>query len=588
MFKGSKGIALGLAFGLGFSLLTGCSGEKNEETNTGTPTASEKASSSNEGEGQKSDLSPVTLKVFHSQQIVTPSEILDNPVMNELEKRTGIKIDWSPYMGAGDAKQKLSALIASNNLPDLIVNSDSDTNKMLLENDLIIPLDELVAQYAPEIVKNIPDAMALSKLMMSNGRDATYFLPGNVNYINFFPNGMDAVFQYRYDLYKKMGSPKLESLDDLLKFGEEAQKLEPKNEDGQKTYTFGIPFADPQGWAYLDWDKSHYDGYWGSKSFFYLDIENDKVVPRLNDPDNSFWKSMEFYNKAYIKGLLDPESATMKFQQVQDKGKALRYHVGLASWQIGWPNSVILGKKDPEKGFVPTLLDSKKDYTFYEFSFPAGNGMYWSVPKDGKNIERVMQLLNFVASYEGSELFWNGLEGEHWDKANGVPVMKERDPNQPVDPDEAKKRGSTYVAPNFILNGGYVNPEGWKTRYTDNSPERWEKDYTEGEKQFMKDYGLKYPVEQYETREHRTANTALIDSIAPEANSELAIKEQSLNAYLDNNIARIVYSKTPEDFAAAKEKFLKELDGMGIQEIVDFYDAKYEEMKQKLKEFKQG
>lgn len=553
--------------------LLGCGNKQNTEPDSASSNA---ANSSNE---------VVTIKVFHSNIGTIPNNVLDNPVMQEIEKRIGVKLDFSPFNGGSqeDANQRLSTLIASGDLPDLIITNDGSINQLLLKNNMIEPLDELIASYGTDLIKNVKEGLDYSKAMYSQGQDKLYFVPGLIGDESFYPMGYDLVFQVRGDLLAKMGKTELTSLDDLLAYGKEAQKLEPANAEGQKTYLTGIPFSDAGGWDYVDWNVSHNDGFAGVNGFSYLDSERNTLVPRFTDPDNSFWKAMKFWNTAYLDGLLDPESVTMKGQQVQDKGKALRYHLGLANWQIGWPNNEILSKKDPEKGFVPTLLDAKSDYNFFRFASPVGNNMLWSISKNSEHKDKVMAFMNLAASWEGVELMWNGTEGALWEMKDGVPKSLPADPDKPADPDAAKKEGNTYMAPNFIINGKTINTDkNWKVKYSDNAPEQYITSMTEAEKQFIKDHNLDYPTQIFEDREHYSINTSLIDPVQADPTSDISAIEQKIKTYLDTNIARVIYSKDEAAFTAAKDKFITDLKGMDIDKVMDFYKNGFEENKKKL------
>ena len=46
----------------------------------------------------------------------------------------------------------------------------------------------------------------------------------------------------------------------------------------------------------------------------------------------------------------------MNGDQVREKGGAQRYFLGLANWQIGWPNDKLVAAQDKEKG-IPLVRD---------------------------------------------------------------------------------------------------------------------------------------------------------------------------------------------------------------------------------------
>lgn len=576
---------------------TGCTSEPKKETSNNKDVKKEDTSNGNnaskDDEGNTTPVEneePVTITVFHSNIGTLPSNILDNPVMQEIEKRLGIILDFTPFNGGNqeDANQRLSTLIASGDIPDLIINTDQNINQILLKNNMLEPLDSLVDQYGADLLANVKEGLDFSKLMYSQGQEDLYFIPGLIGDESFYPMGYDLIFQIRGDLLYDMGKTELNSLDELLEYAKKAQELEPTTASGKKTYMAAIPFADTSGWDYVDWNISHNDGLAAVGGFNYLDLEKNELVPRFTDPNNTFWKAMKFWNTAYREDLLDPESATMKFQQVQDRGKALRYFVGLANWQIGWPNDVIRGLgEDSPKGFIPTLLDSKENHNFFRFSSPVGNTMLWSISKNSEHKEKVIQFINFCASWEGIELMWNGPEGTFWQMTDGIPKPVAVDPDAPSDPDATKKVGNAYMAPNFIINGKTVNAEkGWKVKYGDNAPENYQQYMTEPEKKFIEMNDFAYPTQIFESREHYSANTSIIDSVKADPNSDIAAIEQSIKIYLDTNIARIVYAEDDASFTAAKDRFIDDLKKLEIEKVMEFYKAGFDENMQKLEKLK--
>lgn len=570
-----KGLAMLAAVVLVFT--SACSSGNSPSDNS-----SSSSNNSNEVSGGTDSQEVVTLKVFISSANV-PTNIIDNPQMREIEKRIGVKLDFSPYTGGGDAKQKLGTLIAANDLPDLIYNEDMETNNLLLQNGLIMPLDDLIKSHGPELEKNIKPGLDYSRAMFSNENNELFFVPNIVGDENLYPSGYDLVFQIRGDLLKKAGMGDPKNLDELLQFALEANKLEPTTDDGQKTYMTGIPFADLNGFDYIDWNQAHYQGKALVQGFNYLDMETNTLEPRFTDPDNPFWQSMAFYNKAFQLGLLDPESATMNGQQVQDKGKALRYHIGIANWQIGWPNNEIVDNKDMVRGFVPAMLDVRKDFAQLRFSVPVGGTMKISIPKSSKHAEKAMEWLNMAASFEGAELMWNGPEGYTWDWVDGIPKVKPEELTE----EEKQIIGKNYLAPLMIVNGQRKNPNGWFTRYGDNSPELWEKGYSEPEKEFMKENNLDFPTQIFDRTEVIVADTSLIDPVVMDSSHSLATNQTKISNYLNANVAKVVYSKTDEEFEAAKTKFIDDLKKLGIDEVMEYYKEGMEANKAKLAQLQQ-
>ena len=114
-------------------------------------------------------------------------------------------------------------------------------------------------------------------------------------------------------------------------------------------------------------------------------MKKDELVPRLAE-DSAWLTGAEFFFKMNQAGALDQESATMNGDQVREKGGAQRYFLGLANWQIGWPNDKLVAAQDKEKGYAPLVVGDRGDYVFCRTSSPYGNGSYYAISKTCKDV----------------------------------------------------------------------------------------------------------------------------------------------------------------------------------------------------------
>ena len=361
-------------------MMTGC-GENTEGVQNDNQTSQNVDST----ESKEADVTKemVTLTIFNHNASNMPSNILDNPVMNKIAEETGVILDWSPFMGNNTADEAASMLIASNELPDIwLVNSPS-INQTLLNNKLIISIDPYLDSFGKDIQEVAQDALDFTRFKFNTQEN--YFIPAQVGGINWYPSGYDNTFSYRYDLWEDMGKPELETYDDVINYCVEAMKLEPENEAGQKNYGVAIPLGSKE-FGYLDWNFAHFIGQGDKNIFVNIDFEKDELVPRLAE-DSAWLTGAEFFFKMNQAGALDPESATMNGDQVREKGGAQRYFLGLANWQIGWPNDKLVAAQDKEKGYAPLVVGDRGDYVFCRTSSPYGNGSYYAISKTCKDVE---------------------------------------------------------------------------------------------------------------------------------------------------------------------------------------------------------
>ncbi len=551
-------------------LMTGCFGAENgEEENNGNGRLDA---------GPGLDSSGVTLTVFGAADAsVLRQPFQDDEVMRELERRTGVRLDFSPSLNVTDAAVKLSVMLANKELPDLVIyNAMADRSKVLSAK-VARPLDELIEKYGPDIRKNAATALEISKSSNSDETHSLYFLPGGVGDVQFSPLMSDNTWNLRWDLYKRLGYPRLDTLDDLLDVLEQMQKTEPVNRDRKKTYGFGLNLADGSGHLQLDRAIANLQGYVQASSYdAYLEMGSGRLVPRVSDANSVFWKAMRFYNQAYRRGLLDPESATMKAVTLTAKYKSGRYFASPSHALLGGADSVFLSNGDTEKGFVPFLIEANPEHIFAGQATYNGNAFELFIPKTSKNAEAAMKFINYLYTYEGAELLLNGIEGKHYDMAGGVPIIRDAelearrsDPNHTIRTGIGKYRNLLRFKPER-------DPRGFPVQFED-VPETMKRLVTPVQKDFMERYGYKTVTEPFTRIPTYVFDTSLLGSLSVRPGSDVQAKEQQLNAYLTANIARVLFQRTDEEFEQAKRKLLEEYASKGAASVFAYYKERYEE-----------
>ena len=124
--------------------------------------------------------------------------------------------------------------------------------------------------------------------------------------------------QLSWDLYNKIGAPKLNNLDDLLDVFVKIRKIHPTNEKGDPAYPLSL-------WP--DWDGG--DGMIGIANVVQINTwygekikgsailkEDGKTFYPLTDATGTYYKMLQFLNKGYRMGVVDPDSGTQDWNSV--------------------------------------------------------------------------------------------------------------------------------------------------------------------------------------------------------------------------------------------------------------------------------
>ena len=115
----------------------------------------------------------------------------------------------------------------------------------------------------------------------------------------------------RWDVYKKIGYPKMSNLDDLLDTLEKMQEAADPSDSGKKAYALSL---------FKDWDgdvMQNADGIKGLYGYNQVGFCMAKVdgtdIQSVIDDDGIYVRTLKFYFDANQRGILDPESTTQDF-----------------------------------------------------------------------------------------------------------------------------------------------------------------------------------------------------------------------------------------------------------------------------------
>ena len=513
-------------------------------------------------EGQK----PVTLTVL-MHGISQMSGVQNDPVTKAIQERLGITIDVISD-SAMDLNMQLNAMIASDDLPDIVVAMMPEQRQLLIDSDVILPLDDLIAEYGGEITNKEAGKVMLdySKKLYGAG-EATYFV--NLHAGEDYDPGLPTVAPYiRWDIYEQIGAPEIKDMDGLLDVLKQMQDAYPQTEDGKKVYAISGCLADP-GWntfsltaaeAFFGYRKLDNYGLAGTRT-----CDVTKYINFMENSDSETWELFRFFNRAYQMGILDPDCVTMKYDQWAEKIDAGQ----VLYTPFGWfGNAPIMG--DDSKVFLPAKFETFNNDSFTcSYAYSQGQCAY-AISKSCKYPEKAMELLNYAWSYEGAYTFINGIEGEDWEVVDGLPQLK---------PERvAALQEGTAEAPLFASFFGPYIDERTNTPTNLSRTTQYYENYmmTEHLKNYCEKYGIHAPIENYNTAKYYRWDEAWERGVAPYTD-DLKEIDNRLQEYVLTNIPKIVLSEDDAAFEAMRESFMEDVNAIGAQELIEARQSNYEE-----------
>jgi hypothetical protein len=352
-----------------------------------------------------------------------------------LTKKTGVKINWLQV-----TNEKWALQMSSGDLPDVIRfgGSDTKTTSPLISGGYLVALDDYIEKWGPNLKANMAKQLAVSKAV--HGGDHIYAIP-----VNTGPASMLYYPIIKWTWYKDVGYPEINDLDSFLAVLKMMVDKHPATADGKKTY--GVS-------CFIDWGNLFpffYPylsvlGYDWALNFAAADFQTSELVNQFgDDPRSVFWEVVSFMYKANQLGIFDPDTFTQTAEEHYDKQDADQLSFRLGFWDRGTvkdENDEIVDVFVP----VPWKGGSVQGGAFnylYEFGF--------AVTKNCKYPDAVVRLYDYLASFDGVELIYNGIQGEDWNLVDGRPrptdaILEARRTGQ----DLVKTRGIGYGDTNFL------------------------------------------------------------------------------------------------------------------------------------------
>lgn len=467
-------------------------------------------------------------------------------VSKKITEDTNVSIRFSTP--SGNKNEKLSALMSSDSLPDIITLGwwEPQVNEMI-EKNMVYAFNELADQYDP-IFWKVADRDAIEWFTTDDGNIYCYpnsfYKPKDLEqYHNINSN---ETFLVRKDIYEAIGKPDMSTPDGFKKAVQDASTLYP-DVDGKPLIPIGAHEFDNMGCV-------SFDKY--LQNFLSVPYEADgKMYDRFTDPEYIRW--LKVFRELEEEGYLVPDLFIDTRTQMEEKIMQGRYFCMLYQYTDILNLQKMLASKHPDKIYM--AVDGPKNSRGDDPRLPVTGLNGWTVTlisKSCKDPQKAIQFVNYLLSEEGQMLIYLGIEGQTYDIKAGQPIVKKEVQMLLNSNREAydKRYGADYkywMFQNLIM----------QSKYPQDSP-----DYVSQLQQWGYPYAVyngQYDVLLYENSEEAKIEDHIVklwSQVLPElllANSEEEFDE------------------TLKDFIAAREK-------LGFQKIQDKKTELMKEAKVKL------
>lgn len=576
--------ALGLAGAMALSMAACGSSSSSTASSTVAESASESAESTiqfNIGEvGTTTSADVPTITLYPRDANLTSG--LVGGYKGDYFASRGFNVEVWAY-----SDEKTNAILASGDMPDIMYIPAKNVDDMI-ESGMLLNLDDYLDQM-PHVQSydGLDTALNYVREYRSNDTGSVYVMPlvvgdNATHYLASDTTERNAV-KLNWAAYEAAGCPEITDMDSLLDATEAMLAAMPTAEDGNPMYgTVLNSGSDTSYWACMVmWYRMQ--GYL-EQELPYLLEENmvDGTVESILSEDSMYYQGLKWYNSAYKRGLIDPDSisndrATQKPKV--DNG----YTITPSGYLPGWANT-----------YMPYYVPGTKIYYNYTNTYGDPNYVI-GINAKTENLEACLNFIDMLADPDAYLWIRSGPAGEIWDvDENGVATITE------TGIESAKKYGTGGV---FTTSSGeeialwntpwIVSDGGALTSYTDaegnpraNMTSTWTEMLeisTDNDvvRAWQKDTGYDTWMD-WLNENNAYADSSALDDITtfvsiPDDVMQLTI--DSIKDVVTTASWKMVYAESDADFDALWNQMVSDCEGLGAEDIISWRLADIENAK---------
>ncbi len=301
----------------------------------------------------------------------------------------------------------------SGNLGDIVVfGSTGDNYKRAATGGMLFDWNKygMIDEYGSYTRDNMPYALQNNKNLNKDigAGDVLYGFGHNVATSTEDHEAFFYTMDIRWDLYKQLNYPEMNSLDDLYNVFVQMKEICPKDENGNETYAMSL-------WP--DWDgnmvmyvKAFATCYWGydELGFGLYDCDNGTYHYALEE-NGPYLNSLKFFNKCYQAGLIDPNSMTQTYNEMSEKVTA----GGVFFSIFDYAGSALYNTEthlSADTAMYP-VVPSDATPLCYGMNVLGGNRV-WTIGATTEYPELCMAIINWLTTPEGYMTYLYGPKDE--------------------------------------------------------------------------------------------------------------------------------------------------------------------------------
>ncbi len=476
----------------------------------------------------------------------------EDDTARRVTEKTGVDLEMTKPVA--DDGQKLNMMIAGDQLPDIMtIDRNDPALQKMIDAGLVWALDDLIDQYAPKMRDIMPKEI-LQNYRSADGKTYrfTTWVQGEAwqkaaREYDQIVGTNQPVLSVRKDYYEEIGSPEIKTQADFVAA---LEKMHVNHPDKIAFY----PADNAVSASTLALNASM--GNLGVQFGMSNNMTDQGGQIRWQARSEEFRNTIAFMHDLQKKGLLNQDP----FIDSKDvnNAKITRGDVISYTWVISD------GEKVPEDN-LNTQYIVVGPFDTYKQSRTGAGWLATVISKKCQDPARAIRFLEYMASVEGHQDVSWGIQGDTYsgDVING-PQWKLIDGKPTMLPDYVTDKNADWsgVAAKNGLGEYWIacNEMLWNLPWWDTSNEKMAS--------YNKVYGPK------------VVYVPELDFRSPDPASEEGIILQKAHELLQLYVVSMVFS---EDWKAEYDKFIAEVDALGMDKVETFYNTQYQEKLQSMK-----
>lgn len=493
-----------------------------------------------------------------------------------LKEKVGVSLNVLP---TGDqAQEKLQALMASGELPDIVIFNNTKDVQSAIRGNMLVNLDEHLDKL-PNVTENASIALQYFRDSISNDTGKAYAITNGIGAadIGIEPNWGPYL---RWDLYEKVGSPVINTFDDYLTTLKAMQDLEPANAEGKKTYGISL-FKDWDNYSmFLAQELSPTIGIdcgdqLSQLPFFQVDFNTGETKNTL-DADSAYIQALKFYYDANQLGLVDPDSLTQTYDTAKSKITEGRIFFSWWAWLNDAYNTVDNTNATEATGFAAVLPTSTKTLVRGENNI----GQSWpiAISSATKNLDACLKYVDFMYSADGLQELSNGPEGVTWETdSSGVTKVTDEgwkyinDPNSEL-PDGGKLGDGIRTLGFYGLSTAFINPatsEAINYKLWPSTKEYILAQKTNLQKNWSASTGYETTIDMVKDK-NMTIEIPIAQSLIPSMTDDITSTASRIGEIVKENSWKMIFAKDDAEFESYYNDMKTKAEGLGLKTVYDW------------------